>query len=223
MDVFCAKEEELSLFHDMSHVVIGTVPPVTDKDISGPRRCDVAVDHATESPEFILLMDGLEEGVGISMLLQVIEGIQVHAVESFSRMPLGNKIFRRGKGWPAEKSKGGTIGSKEAERGRFPGRQERGTEVGENSFQCFGLEFCPLLIEGRSRWGIPVQTEEIKIYPGRGRAAGNQESQKLIRPKFSGADQILARMEGVLRDIGHNMVDSIKKAALIFSCDIKAP
>lgn len=212
MDVFCAKEEELSLFHDMSHVVIGTVPPVTDKYISGPRRCDVAVDHATESPEFILLMDGLEEGVGISMLLQVIEGIQVHAVESFSRMPLGNKIFRRGKGWPAEKSKGGAIGSKKAERGRLTSRQERGIEAGENSFQSFRLKFCSLLVKGRSRWGIPVQAEEVeKLYPGRGRAAGNQESQKLIRAKFSGADQILARMEGVRRDIGHNMVDGIKK------------
>ena len=39
-------------------------------------------DNTTEIyPQSILLMNGPDEGIGISMLLQVIEYIQMHAVE----------------------------------------------------------------------------------------------------------------------------------------------
>lgn len=124
MDVFCTEEEVLSLSHDMSYIVIGTVSSVADKDIPDTLKSAVAVDHFTESPKFIFLMNGLDEGVGISMILLVIERIQIHTVEAFSGMPLGTKIFRRRKGRSAEKSKGGAISSKEAERGRHTDRQE---------------------------------------------------------------------------------------------------
>ena len=86
MDVFCAEEEILAFFQHMRHVVIGTVSPVADKDIPGPGPGIVPVNHITESPEFILLVDRLDERVRISMSLQVIKSIQVHAVEAFCGM-----------------------------------------------------------------------------------------------------------------------------------------
>ena len=82
MDVLCAEEEVLSLLHDMGHVIIGAVPPVADKDIPGTRWCVEPVNHITESPEFILVVDGLDKSGQIGVFLEVIECIQVHAVEA---------------------------------------------------------------------------------------------------------------------------------------------
>lgn len=63
MDVFRAEEKKLSFFQHMSHIVIGTVPPVADKDIPGSGEGSVPVDHVTESPEFVLAVNGLDKGI----------------------------------------------------------------------------------------------------------------------------------------------------------------
>lgn len=52
------------------------------------------VHHIAESPERILLVNWLDQSIRIGMFLQVIESIQVHAVKSFCRMSLRNKVFR---------------------------------------------------------------------------------------------------------------------------------
>nr|WP_330364224.1 hypothetical protein [Enterocloster clostridioformis] len=44
------------------------------------------MDHIAEGPEFILVVDGLDKRGRIGVLLEVIEGIQVHAVEAFRGM-----------------------------------------------------------------------------------------------------------------------------------------
>ncbi len=72
--------------HDMGHVIIGAVPAVADEDISGTRWRVEPVDHIAEGPEFILVVDGLDKRGRIGVLLDVIEGIQVHAVEAFRGM-----------------------------------------------------------------------------------------------------------------------------------------
>lgn len=87
MDVLCAEEEILSLFHDMSHVIIGAVPTVADEDVPGIWRRIKPVNHIAEGPEFILTVDRLDKCGRIGVLIQVIECIQVHAVEAFCGMP----------------------------------------------------------------------------------------------------------------------------------------
>ena len=87
MDVFRAEEKILSFFHNMRHVVIGTVSSVADEDIPGSGPGTVPVNHITESPEFILLVDGLDEGVRINMFPEVIKSIHMHAEKAFCRMP----------------------------------------------------------------------------------------------------------------------------------------
>ena len=86
MDVLRPEEKKLAFFQHMGHVVIRAVPPVADKDIPGPGLGMVPVNHVTEGLEFILPVDGLDQGIGIGMSLQVIERIQVHAVEAFCGM-----------------------------------------------------------------------------------------------------------------------------------------
>ncbi len=61
----------------------------------------MTVNHITERTE---LMDGLYQGIGISMFLQIVKSIQVHTVEAFCRMTSADKVFRRGKGRLAEKT-----------------------------------------------------------------------------------------------------------------------
>ena len=61
---------------------------VSNKNITDPVRCLQAVHHGTESPEFIFGMDRLDEGILISMGIQVIKCIEVETVESFSGVAL---------------------------------------------------------------------------------------------------------------------------------------
>ena len=86
MDVLGAEKKKLPFFQDMGHIIIGTVPPVPDKDVFGARKALLPVNHSTEGQEFIFLMYGLNEGIGISMEGEVIKSIQVHAVEAFGGM-----------------------------------------------------------------------------------------------------------------------------------------
>lgn len=85
MDVLGTEKKILSFVYDMRHVVIRTIASVTDKDIPGIRQSPAPVNRIAEIPEFILLADGLDEGIRISMFLQVIKGIQMHAAEAFCR------------------------------------------------------------------------------------------------------------------------------------------
>ncbi len=87
MDVLCAEEKVLPLLHDMGHVIIGAVAAVADEDIPGIRRCIEPVNHIAEGLEFILAVDRLDKRGRIGVLVQVIECIQVHAVEAFCGMP----------------------------------------------------------------------------------------------------------------------------------------
>ena len=87
MDVLSAKKEVLSLLRHMGHVIIGAVSAAADEDILGTRWRVKPVSHIAEGPELILEVDGLDKCGRIGMPLQVIEGIQVHAVEAFCRMP----------------------------------------------------------------------------------------------------------------------------------------
>ena len=193
MDVFRAEEKILSFFHNMRHIVIGAVSSVADEDIPGSGPGIVPVNHITESPEFILLVDGLDEGVRISMFLQVIKSIQVHAVEAFCGMSFRYKVFWGRKGGPAEEGEGGSICGKETEAGVCTVQNSR-VETMENGFQGFRSEFGALLVKGGGRWGVCLQAKEIKqFYPGAGRTAGNQEGDEFIRPHFSGTGKIPSR------------------------------
>lgn len=87
------------------HVVIGAVPSVADKDVPGIRQGIVAVNHTAESPEFIFLMNGLDEGIGINVLLQIIKSVQMHAVKPFCGIAFCYKVFRGRKERLTEKSK----------------------------------------------------------------------------------------------------------------------
>lgn len=106
MDVLRPEEKILAFFQYMGHVVIRAIPPVADKDISGSGLGIMPVNHVTEGPEFIFLVDGLDQCIGIGVFLQVIERIQVHAVEAFCGMASRYKVFRGREGGPAEKRKG---------------------------------------------------------------------------------------------------------------------
>lgn len=66
MDVFGTKQKILAFFYHMRHVIIRAISPVANKDIFGARHCDMAVCHVTEGPEFILLMNRLDQSIRIS-------------------------------------------------------------------------------------------------------------------------------------------------------------
>lgn len=95
------------------YVVIGAVSPVADKDIPGPKTGIVSVNHVAESPEFILVVDGLDKCIGIRMFLQVIKCIQMHTVENFCGMAFRYRAFLRRKGRLAEKGESRAIHGKE--------------------------------------------------------------------------------------------------------------
>ena len=72
MDVFSAEKEELAFLGHMGHVVIGAVPPVTNKNSPAAMGVLITVNHVTESLEFILLVNGLNEGIRISTFFKII-------------------------------------------------------------------------------------------------------------------------------------------------------
>lgn len=96
MDVFCTEKEKLPLSDHMCHVVIGAVSPVTDKDGFATKRIPIAVNHVTEGPEFIFLVDRLDDGVRVGMLFKVVKGVEVHAVKPFCRMSFRDEILGGG-------------------------------------------------------------------------------------------------------------------------------
>lgn len=92
MDILGTEQEILSLFHDVCHVVIGAIPAVTDIDIFLSFQNVVTVNDITESTEFIFAADGLDQRIRIGMRIQVIESIQVHAVDAAGGVARGTVI-----------------------------------------------------------------------------------------------------------------------------------
>ena len=82
MDVFGTEHKELSLFHYVCHVVVRTIAAVADIDILSFFGDYVAVNHVTESPEFIFVMDRLDQGIRISVGCEIIKSIQMHTVDA---------------------------------------------------------------------------------------------------------------------------------------------
>lgn len=79
-------QEILSLFHNMCHVVISAIAAVTDIDIFSSIQNIMPVNNITESTEFIFAADGLDQRIRVSMGIQVIKSIQMHAVDTVGRV-----------------------------------------------------------------------------------------------------------------------------------------
>ena len=58
MDILCAEEEILSLFHNMCHVVVGAVPPVANVDIFPAGERPVPVHDVAECAKFVFSCPG---------------------------------------------------------------------------------------------------------------------------------------------------------------------
>ena len=82
MDILCAEEEILSLFHHMGHVVVGAVPPVANVDILPAGERPVPVHDVAECAKFVFFMYGLEDGVRIDVCIEVKKGINMYAVDT---------------------------------------------------------------------------------------------------------------------------------------------
>ena len=136
MDVLCAEKEELALLNHMCHVVIGAVPPVTDKNSPAAMGVLITVNHVTEGFEFILLADRLDEGIRIGMGSKIEKGIYVHAVKAFCGMAFRDNIIRRGKGRPAEEGNRRAVSGNETVTSYlFLIKKSKMVEMAENSFQ----------------------------------------------------------------------------------------
>ena len=82
MDILCAEEEILPLFHHMCHVVVGAVAPVANVDILPAGEGPVPVHDVTECTKFVFFMHGLEDGVRIDVCIEVKKGINMYAVDT---------------------------------------------------------------------------------------------------------------------------------------------
>ena len=64
-DVFCTEKEELTFFDDMSHIIIGTNPPIDDENRGRILTDRVTVNHHGKSGIFIFLRDRLNFSVSV--------------------------------------------------------------------------------------------------------------------------------------------------------------
>ena len=74
VDILGTEDEVLSPFDDMSHIIEGTEATVSDKDSMSAGRERMAVDDGTEGTVFILLSDGLNNSVRVTIRIQIEEG-----------------------------------------------------------------------------------------------------------------------------------------------------
>ena len=95
MDILGTEQEILSLFHNMIHVVIRAIATVTDIDIFSSIQNIMPVNNITESTEFIFVSDGLDQRIRVGMGIQVIESIQVHAVDTVGRVSRATVVVWR--------------------------------------------------------------------------------------------------------------------------------
>ena len=114
MDILCAEEEVLSLFHHMCHVVVGAVASVANVDILPAGESPVPVHDVAECAKFVFFMHGLEDGVRIDVCIQVKKGIYMYAVDTAGGMAGGAEILRGSQFWAAEKSGGGAVSGQAA-------------------------------------------------------------------------------------------------------------
>jgi len=115
-------------------------------------------------------MDRLDKGIGIGMLVQIIKGIQVHAVKTFGGMAFTDMEVFRGKAWTAGKGKRGSVNGDETVAWRCFISGEEGIKVSEDGFQSVRAEFVPLLVQGRWGRGGWIHVKKVKqfIFCGRG-------------------------------------------------------
>ncbi len=113
MDVLGAKEEELTFLDDVSHVIIGTEATVGDKHGFGGNRQRVAIDNGAESAVLILLSDGLDDSIRITIVIQIKKSGQVDAEATFSGITLGSEIVFVGELQAAQEGESRAIGSEE--------------------------------------------------------------------------------------------------------------
>ena len=123
------------------------------------------VNKRTESSEFILIMYWLQEDVGISIGIQVIKSIDMDAEKSFSRMTFRDKVSFCILCRAAEKRNGRAVSSNSTELFIGVSRRHvrhRTIEFNEKFFHSLRLQFCLLLVEGRSRRRVSIQAKEIQ-------------------------------------------------------------
>lgn len=71
MDILCAEEEILSLFHHMCHVVVGAVTPVANVDILPAKEHPVPVHDVAECAKLVFFMHRLKDSVRIDVCVKV--------------------------------------------------------------------------------------------------------------------------------------------------------
>ena len=145
----------------MRHVIIRAVPTVSNKNVGNPIRCFQAVHHSTESSEFVLAVDRLDECILIRMGIKVIECVEVGAVEALCGMASGNEIVLRGPLWPAEKGEGRAVNSEVPVVRRCFQSGKGMVELSEDFFQGLWPKLVPLLVERRKRRRIRSEVKEI--------------------------------------------------------------
>lgn len=84
--VICNQPCPYFLFHNMCHVIIRTIATVADIDIFSSTHNIAPVNDITESTEFIFAADWLYQCIRVSMGIQIIESIQMHAVDTVGRV-----------------------------------------------------------------------------------------------------------------------------------------
>ena len=136
MNILGAEEEELTSLHDVGDVIIGTKATVCDKHGFGGGGNRVAIDNGTESTVLILLRDGLDDSVRITVRIQIMESSQVNTECAFSRIALGSEIVIGGECGTAQEGECRAIGGEEAVIGVRGRGFERLIEAIEDITEC---------------------------------------------------------------------------------------
>ena len=136
MNILGAEEEELTSLHDVGDVIIGTKATVGDKHGFGGGGQRVAIDNGTESTVLILLRDGLDDSVRITVRIQIMESSQVNTECAFSRIALGSEIVIGGEYGTAQEGECRAIGGEEAVIGVRGRGFERLIEAIEDITEC---------------------------------------------------------------------------------------
>ena len=82
MNILCAQEEILSLFHHMCHVIVGTVAPVANVNILPAGERPMPVYDVAKCAKFVFFMHSLEDGIRINVGIKVKKGINMYAVDT---------------------------------------------------------------------------------------------------------------------------------------------
>ncbi len=157
MNILGPEKEELAHVDNVGHVVVGTIPPVTNKNVKNTGKKGMGVYQGTESSELVFLMRGLQEDVGICIAVKVVESVDVDAEKSLGGMSGRNKVSLGILCGPGKKGKCGAVNGKKAEFRVFIKGGDRGSpeiECMEKSLHCVRLELGFLLNESGRRGGV---------------------------------------------------------------------